>query len=119
MVKALRKVEMRALLAPAEPDVDAAAIQRELADIDAKRIHYATMLADDEMDDAQFKAANKRLAARRAALEEQLPAPVSPVAQRILDVPPETVANEWALLDQDLSLVSRSESFESQPVELG
>lgn len=23
------------------------------------------------------------------------------VAQRILDVPPETVANEWALLDQD------------------
>lgn len=101
MVKALRKVEMRALLAPAAPDVDAAAIQRELADIDAKRIHYATMLADDEMDDAQFKAANKRLAARRAALEEQLPAPVSPVAQRILDVPPETVANEWALLDQD------------------
>ncbi|MES6871333.1 hypothetical protein U6P76_12885, partial [Cutibacterium acnes] len=52
MVKALRKVEMRALLAPAAPDVDAAAIQRELADIDAKRIHYATMLADDEMDDA-------------------------------------------------------------------
>lgn len=101
MVKALRKVEMRALLAPAAPDVDAAAIQRELADIDAKRIHYVTMLADDEMDDAQFKAANKRLAARRAALEEQLPAPVSPVAQRILDVPPETVANEWALLDQD------------------
>ena len=49
----------------------------------------------------RFKAANKRLAARRAALEEQLPAPVSPVAQRILDVPPETVANEWALLDQD------------------
>lgn len=99
MVKALRKVEMRALLAPAAPDVDAAAIQRELADIDAKRIHYATMLADDEMDDAQFKAANKRLAARRAALEEQLPAPVSPVAQRILDVPPETVANERALID--------------------